>query len=129
MKYALLATEVGMGLYWLLAGLMAATVISIPPEYMYSDYTNPLVVAWNWSFLPIDLIFVASGIAAFVSPDGSEKKRALRQLGLTTMFCSGLMAISYWVILGQFDPFWWGLNIWLMLLPILAYSTRAHANL
>jgi hypothetical protein len=126
MKYALLATEVGMGLYWILALLMVAGVVHVPPEYMYSDYENPLVIAWNWSFLPIDLIFITSGIAAFLKPVGSEKKRALRQLSLTTMFCAGLMAITYWAILGQFDPVWWGVNVWLMVLPILAHFVSAN---
>lgn len=129
MRYALLATEVSMLLYWVFAGFVVTGFIHVNPEYMYSDYTNPIVVAWNWSFLPIDLIFAASGIAAALIKNNSEAKRSLRQLGLTTMFCSGLMAISFWAILGQFDPTWWAVNIWLMVLPLMAYLSGKYKNL
>lgn len=128
MKYALLATEVGMGLYWILAGLMATSLVSIPAEFMYSDYTNPLIVAWNWSFLPIDLIFVFCGLAALFSADNDERRKTLRLIGLTAMFCSGLMAISYWAILATFDPAWWGVNIWLMVLPVIAHFSGASTK-
>jgi hypothetical protein len=32
------------------------------------------------------------------------------------MLCAGLMAVSYWTITGDFDPTWWGMNIWLIIL-------------
>lgn len=41
--------------YWLLAGAIAAGVVAVDPALMYSDHENPLVVAWNWSFLPISV--------------------------------------------------------------------------
>ena len=128
MKAALLFTEIGMGVYWILAAFSAFGIVEIPAEYLYSDYQNPKVVAWNWSFFPLDLIFIVSGIAAFCTDGSSARKAELFQLGLTAMFCSGLMAISYWVILCEFDPIWWGANIWLMCLPVLAYVSLRKAD-
>ena len=43
-------TEGGMILYWGFASLMALDVLMVAPEYMYWDYANPSMVAWNWSF-------------------------------------------------------------------------------
>jgi len=27
----------------------------IPESYLFKDYDNPILQAWNWSFLPLDL--------------------------------------------------------------------------
>ena len=67
-KWLLTFTEVGMLTYWLFAALVALKVIYVPPEYMYSDYQNPVIVIWNWSFFPIDILFATTGLVArFVS--------------------------------------------------------------
>ncbi|MFN5225194.1 MAG: DUF5360 family protein, partial [Bacteroidota bacterium] len=34
----------------------------LPPELLYRDYTNPILVDWNWSFFPIDMLISASGL-------------------------------------------------------------------
>lgn len=112
MKTLLTITEVGMLAYWALAALMAAGALPVPPEYMYSDHLNPLVVAWNWSFLPIDIAFALCGLSARF---GNLRNAAMLEIiGLTLMLCAGLMAISFWAFLGAFDPMWWGVNLWLM---------------
>jgi hypothetical protein len=36
------------------------------------------------------------------------------------MFCAGLMAISFWVINNDFEPFGWGINLWLLILSTWA---------
>lgn len=64
MRTLLTLTEVGMLLYWVLAILNSLSVISIPPDWMYSDHTNPLIIAWNWSFFPIDILFAVTGLMA-----------------------------------------------------------------
>lgn len=123
LRVLLTLTEAGMLLYWLFASLAALSVISIPPELMYSDYENPLVVSWNWSFLPIDIAFAGLGLMQrfFMVPGRSRDLTAA--CGLTLMFCAGVMAISYWVLQGFYDPFWWGLNLWLMALSIFAFRS------
>ena len=61
-KLRLTLTEGGMILYWIFASLVALDVLMVAPEYMYSDYTNPTMVARNWSFLPIDALFAVAGL-------------------------------------------------------------------
>ncbi len=63
-KIATTITEFFMLLYWVLAGANAMGLIHIDPSYMYSDYENPRVVAWNWSFFPIDIALSVLGLWA-----------------------------------------------------------------
>ena len=112
-------TEIGMLGYWALAGALVAGWVTIAPEYMYSDYENPVIVAWNWSFFPIDVAFALCGLTARFATLRQSVAELLSVIGATLMFCAGVMAISFWVIQREFDPLWWGLNIWLCLLSIL----------
>ena len=111
-------TEIGMLGYWVFATLVVLNVIRVDPALMYSDYQNPVIVAWNWSFFPIDILFAILGLTGRFAPLTPPKKTMISTIALTLMFCAGLMAISFWAIRGTFDPFWWGINIWLMILPI-----------
>jgi len=124
MKAMLGVTELAILAYWVLAGLSALNIITIPPEWMYSDYENPLVVAWNWSFFPLDVMFAVCGLLALYGPFSKTRKMSLLIISLSLMFCAGLMAISFWAIRGEFDPLWWGMNIWLMALPLLIALLR-----
>lgn len=126
-KYLLTVTEVGMLLYWASALLLVLNVIYIPPEYMYSDYTNPLVVSWNWSFFPIDVIFASIGLYARFAKLSTSRANFLSIISLSLMFCAGLMAIAYWAIQLNFDPFWWGMNLWLMGLPAFILHKKYSA--
>ena len=114
------ATEIGMLVYWLVAAGLALGILSVPPDYMYSDYENPLVVAWNWSFFPIDVAFAILGLVSRFATLRSGLASQLALIGATLMFCAGIMAISFWIMTGEFDPLWWGLNIWLILLSLTA---------
>lgn len=117
MKSKLLAlTEIGMIFYWLLATAVVLGFINVPPEYMYSDHKNPLIVAWNWSFFPIDILFAVSGLLGRFGNFRDNSKKLLSVFSLALMFCAGLMAISFWTISGDFDLFWWAINLWLLLL-------------
>lgn len=112
----LTATEIGMLMYWALALLLVLGVVSINPELMYSDYQNPLIVSWNWSFFPIDLIFSVTGLYARYYAPNPRLKLILSAVALSLMFCAGLMAISFWLLRAEFDWFWWAMNIGLMLM-------------
>lgn len=103
-------------LYWVFASLVALGVIYVSPEYMYSDYENPTVVAWNWSFLPLDVTFAVGGLYSRYGKLTSARQAILSTFSLSLMFCAGLMAISFWIVASSFDPFWWGINLWLVLL-------------
>jgi hypothetical protein len=59
-----LIVDLGFIAYWAitLAGV-------IPDEYLFKDYDNPILSAWNWSFLPLDLAISASGLTAWWLPN------------------------------------------------------------
>ena len=113
-KCLLTMTEIGMILYWIFATLVVLQVLDVSPELMYSDYQNPLIVSWNWSFFPIDILFAVLGLAATYGSMNMQRKRLLRIVSLALMFCAGLMAIAFWVLQGVFDLFWWAVNLWLI---------------
>lgn len=91
----------------------------IPVEYAYSDYTNPILVAWNWSFFPLDMMISASGLGAiYLHRKKAPAWKSAAFLSLILTFCSGLMAISYWAIRLEFDLTWWIPNLALMIYPL-----------
>ena len=119
LKTSLLITDVGFLLYWSLTALVAAGLLHIPGEYLYSDYENPLVVAWNWSFMPLDVILSLCGLSAVaLQRQGNATWRGLAIISLSLTVCAGLMAISFWAIRGDFDPTWWAVNAALMIWPL-----------
>lgn len=118
MRVALTVTEIGMLAYWLIALAMLTGWQIIPPDQMYSDHADPVMVAWNWSFLPLDLGFAVLGLYGRFSVADPARKRQVELVALTLMFCAGLMALSFWSLRQWFDPLWWGLNLWLVLLPV-----------
>lgn len=120
LRTALLLTDLGFITYWSLTALVAAGLFSVPPEYLYSDYHNPLVVAWNWSFMPLDIILSLGGLNAVrLQRAGDPTWRGWTIFSLALTFCAGLMAIAFWAIRGDFDVTWWTLNLALMLWPWL----------
>jgi len=109
-------TEVGMTIYWVFAVIVIVGLINVPPEYMYSDYNNPIIVSWNWSFFPVDILFATLGLFSRFGKSSLHHKQMLSTVSLSLMFCAGLMAISFWIIQGEYNPFWWGINLWLVAL-------------
>jgi hypothetical protein len=116
---ALTITDIAFLVYWTIAALHAATLIQIPPDWLYANADDPRVVAWNWSFFPLDVAFSLTGLAAVRCArrgDGAWRPLALISLILTMV--AGGMAVSYWVLVAEFDPFWIGANALLLLWPI-----------
>jgi hypothetical protein len=119
LRRLMLVTDISLLAYWSLTALAAAGVIGLPSDWLFSDYHNPIVVAWNWSFLPLDVILSVAGLTSVrlaVGKDARWQRYALISLSLT--FCAGVMAISFWAIRGEFDPIWWGFNLYLILWPL-----------
>lgn len=113
LKFFFWVTDIGFILYWLITLLHL-----IPPAYLFQDYTNPLLVAWNWSFLPLDLLVSASGLlslALYRRRHPAWAKLALISLTLTVS--SGLQAIAFWALRQDFDWLWWAPNLYLLLYP------------
>ena len=116
---ALTVTDVAFILYWTLAALSQVGVIQIPPEWMYANYDQPDVIAWNWSFLPIDLAFSVFGLKAVAAARrGDPAWRPFAIVSLTLTMAAGGMAVSYWAILREFDPSWFLANLALVIWPL-----------
>ncbi|MEO9132789.1 MAG: DUF5360 family protein [Sphingomonas sp.] len=116
---ALTATDLMFLAYWSLSLLHVAHIITLPSEIMYSDFRQPRVVAWNWSFLPLDLIFSGCGLTAVAaSRCGNIIWRPLALMSLAFTIAAGWMAISYWILLGEFNPGWFIPNLILALWPL-----------
>lgn len=109
------STDIGFVLYWVVTLLQL-----IPASLLFNDYTNPILVAWNWSFLPLDLLISATGFAAlWLHGRQLETWRSFALVSLTLTFASGLNALAFWVIRAEFDLTWWIPNLYLMLYPLL----------
>lgn len=107
-------TDIGFILYWFVTGFHL-----IPESWAFKDYTNPIIVAWNWSFFPLDMFISATGLLSiylYKTKNQLWKKTSLISLILT--FASGLNAISFWVLRLDFDIMWWLPNLYLLIYPL-----------
>ena len=110
----LLITDIGFVLYWLTSSLSL-----LPSEWLYKDHDNPILMAWNWSFAPVDLSASAAGLLALhFAATHSRRWRPLGLISVTLTFCAGLMALSFWSLRGDFDLAWWLPNTYLMIWPL-----------
>lgn len=119
LKPFFLVTDLGFIFYWLITLLGL-----IPASYLFKDYHDPLLVAWNWSFLPLDLLISASGLGSLaMGRRGDSRWRGLALASLVLTFCSGLQALAFWSLRADFDPAWWAPNLYLLIYP-LAFIPR-----
>ena len=118
LRVGLGVTDMGFLVYWALAALSHFGVIAIPAEWMYADYDQPQVIAWNWSFLPMDLAFSWFGLRAIGRARAGRPWRGHALVSLTLTMAAGGMAVSYWTLVGEFDPGWFGTNALLVVWPL-----------
>ncbi|WP_127573174.1 YvaD family protein [Paenibacillus xylaniclasticus] len=107
-------TDIGFIAYWLVTFFHI-----IPDEYAFKDYNISIMVDWNWSFFPLDILISITGLTSLYYHKRNRhvwKHYALISLVLT--FCSGLQAIAFWAFSGDFDLIWWAVNLYLLLYPI-----------
>ena len=119
-KPLMLLTDLGFIFYWLITAFAL-----IPEALLFKDYHNSLLMAWNWSFLPLDILVSATGLSGMhlsrsADPVFAGKGRDLMLLSLSFTLCSGLMALAFWTIRSDFDPLWWAFNGFLLIYPIPA---------
>ena len=111
LKYFFLVIDLGFIAYWTITALHL-----IPTEYLYNDYTNKILVNWNWSFFPLDIAISGTGLFTlylFKRDNLRWKIFALISLILTSV--SGLQAISYWILAKDYDLVWWIPNLILLI--------------
>jgi hypothetical protein len=132
LRYALLATDALFLAYWLVAGLAELGLVSLPASLMYAGYGDARVCAWNWSFFPLDVAFSVSGLLAVRWARRDDARwRPAALLSLTLTMVAGLMAVSYWALMGEFVASWFLPNLLLVVWPIpyLAALLRDVARL
>ena len=111
LKYLFLVVDIGFIIYWLITLLKV-----IPSDYLFKDYQNPILVAWNWSFLPLDLFISGTGLASlWLWKADNQSWRPLALISLVLTFCSGLQAITFWFLRHDFDISWWIPNLFLLI--------------
>jgi hypothetical protein len=110
----MLTTDVGFVLYWTITALHV-----LPAQALFKDYQDPLMQAWNWSFLSLDLLVSATGLGAFALVRAKREGAAfLAVVSLTATMASGLCAITFWTLRRDFDPVWWAPNLFLAIYPL-----------
>jgi multisubunit Na+/H+ antiporter MnhF subunit len=109
-KRFMLWTDVGFLGYWVL------TITGF-----LSVGTDPLLQAWNWSFLGLDLVAIGTGLLSVRlvtrSPSTSDR---LMVVSLALTAAAGLMALNFYVVRADYDLAWWLPNLWLLLFPTTA---------
>jgi len=114
LKNFFLVTDIGFVVYWFITLFHL-----IPEELLFKDYTNPILVSWNWSFLPLDLFISLTGfLSLYLYYRRNILWKKLSLISLVFTFCSGLQAISFWAIRYDFDLLWWIFNLYLLIYPI-----------
>lgn len=115
LSWNLLITDVGFLLYW-----TASALNLFPPDWLYKDHGNPILMAWNWSFAPVDLAASASGLLAlWYARRGDSNWSRLALVSLSLTFCAGLMALAFWSLRRDFEIAWWLPNLYLVAWPVL----------
>lgn len=114
LKYFFLVTDISFIFYWTITLLHL-----IPEQLLFKDYGNPILESWNWSFFPLDILISLTGLVSlYLYSKGKERWRVISLLSLTLTFCSGLQAISFWVLQKDFDLTWWIPNLYLIIYPL-----------
>ncbi|MCE3198221.1 DUF5360 family protein [Paenibacillus sonchi] len=115
LKLLMVITDAGFLIYWLVTWLHL-----VPDEYLYKDYDNEIMMAWNVSFMPLDLLISFTGLSSmYLYTKNKRQWLPLCIISLSLTFCSGLQAIAFWAVRLDLDWFWWGPNLFLMLYPLL----------
>ena len=64
--------DVGFILYWTTTAFHL-----LPAEWLYAAHDNPLMVAWNWSFFPLDMLASITGLWALLRPYQSDTLKTM----------------------------------------------------
>lgn len=122
LAYLFLLVDFSFIAYWLITGFHL-----IPQQWLFNDYTNPILVNWNWSFLPLDLLISFSGLYSLrLSRKRIKSWKIFALISLVLTSVSGLQAISYWTFANEFDPIWWFPNLFLLIYPLFFIPQLVH---
>lgn len=120
LKYFFLLVDISFILYWAVTALHL-----IPAEYLYNDYTNPVLINWNWSFFALDILVSGTGLySVYLYQTTNRKWMVFSLISLILTSVSGLQAISYWILAKDFDLTWWIPNLFLLIYPLFFIPKR-----
>ena len=124
LKFLMLATDSGLLVYWAMSALVAMRLLNLPSDWLFGHHDDPAVQAWNWSFLPLDVVLSVAGLMSVrLAARNATPWRTLATLSLALTVAAGLMAISFWAVRGEFDLVWWAFNLYLMTWPMPFLAT------
>ena len=119
LKYFFLLVDIGFIAYWAITALHL-----IPAEYLYNDYTNPILVNWNWSFFPLDIFVSVTGLySIWLNKQNDDRWKIYALMSLLLTSVSGLQAFSYWTLAQETDLSWWIPNLFLLIYPFFFIPT------
>jgi hypothetical protein len=114
LRICFLLVDLGFIAYWICVWLHL-----FPAAYLFKDYDNPILQAWNASFLPLDLMVSATGLGAlWRQARGGVGWERLALISLVLTMCSGLQAVAFWTLRNDYDPAWWAPNLFLLVYPV-----------
>jgi len=119
LKALFFITDVGFLAYWGVTALAAAKIVSIPAAWLFREYADPNIVAWNWSFMPLDVLASVTGLFSVWLAGKGRNWKQMALISMTLTFCAGFMAVSFWAFQGSFEASWWAANIFLVAWPIM----------
>jgi len=124
LKVLFTLVDVGFLAYWLVTAMSA-----VPLEWLFKDYDDPILQAWNWSFLPLDLATSATGLNTLRLARQDREWRTWATVSLVLTTCAGLQAIAFWTLRSDFDPLWWAPNLFLLIYPLLYLPRLLDTNI
>lgn len=124
---SIILTDIAYILYWIISAAMLFGIINVPEAYLYPGYHDPHLVAWNWSFLPLDLAAMAFGAWAIMASREKREWRTLAAVSLALWSTAGGMAIAYWTLMGEFDPSWFLPNLLVFVWPLFFLPSLVRA--
>lgn len=110
LRFYILSVDLSFLVYWI-----SALFDLFPEAWLFKDYYNPIISAWNWSFFPLDMFVSLTGILSFYLVKKGNISTMLLLISLSLTFCAGLMAISFWMLTKSFDLTWWLANLYLVI--------------
>ncbi len=128
MRPLVIVTDFGLIVYWAVSFPLLLGMDVVPASWLFKDYHDPIVYAWNWSFFPLDMVLSICGLLAVHRHSaGDPSWQPLAAFSLALTFCAGFMAVSFWAIRLDFDPVWWGANLFLTIWPCFFLPRLARA--
>ena len=119
LRRALIVTDVLVLLYWIVTALAVEGLLAVPSAALYRHDHDPVMVAWNWSFAPLDIAFALIGLFAVRSAGTGRPWRGLAIVSLVLAMGAGGMAIAFWTLTGDFAALWWLPNLVLLGGPLI----------